>query len=110
MASYESLLKPEYDRDFFLDYSQRSVGKYGEFGNTHEDSVAKALSKLLRSRKQSQKVDMEDKLEVNYKFISPPTNCQVYTDDFFCALRDYVGMENSQFSVSYVTTVLCIQY
>lgn len=70
MASYEHFLKSEYDRDFFLDYFQ-PCEKYGEFGNSHEDSVAKALSRLLRSLKQSQTMYMEAKLEVKYQFVSP---------------------------------------
>jgi len=77
MERYESLLKPEYDRDFFLDVSR------WQFGNTYEDAVARALHRLLYSGKRSQTINMEDKIEL-------------YTVDFFSILRDYVRMEDLQ--------------
>jgi hypothetical protein len=60
MARYKPFLKPEYDRDFFLDLSRWS------FGNTYEDAVARALHRLLYTGKQSQ----EDKIEVKHKLFS----------------------------------------
>lgn len=65
MSPYERILQPEYDSGFFSDYSRLTVGNFGEFGNTHEDNIAKALSKLLQHGKQFETEYLEDKLEVN---------------------------------------------